>query len=81
MAKNASQLSTAKTAGSVAKAAKVGAGGASAAPTVEQRRQMIAEAAYYIAERRGFTEGCPDQDWYEAEQQIDRALGASTPRH
>ncbi len=51
------------------------------AATVEQRHRMIAEAAYYIAERRGFSAGNPEDDWYEAEIQIDRALGASPSRH
>jgi hypothetical protein len=75
MAKHASTTRTSSA------AVKVGGAIASATPTAEQRRQMIAEAAYYIAERRGFTEGDPERDWYEAEAQIDRALGASTPRH
>ena len=33
---------------------------------------MIAEAAYFRAERRGFQGGCPIQDWLEAECEIDR---------
>jgi hypothetical protein len=39
----------------------------------DQRRLMIAEAAYYIAEQRGF---CGDavQDWLLAEAQIDDRL-------
>lgn len=41
----------------------------------ETRRQMIAEAAYYIAEHRGFCGGNPDSDWIHAEQEIDRILG------
>lgn len=35
---------------------------------------MIAESAYYRAERRGFQDGKSDQDWYEAEAEIDRML-------
>lgn len=38
----------------------------------ERRRARIAEAAYYRAERRGFAPGCEEQDWYEAEAEIDR---------
>jgi hypothetical protein len=34
---------------------------------------MIAEAAYYIAEQRGFV-GDPDHDWLEAEARIDAML-------
>jgi hypothetical protein len=42
--------------------------------TPEQRQQMIAEAAYYIAEHRGFGAGNPEADWYYAENQIDQML-------
>lgn len=42
----------------------------------EQRYHMIAEAAYFHAERRGFG-GDPAQDWLEAEAEIDRILQAS----
>lgn len=35
---------------------------------------MIAEAAYYRAERRGFTPGYELRDWLEARDQIDAAL-------
>lgn len=41
----------------------------------EQRRAMIAQAAYYGAERRGFAPGAELQDWLAAEAEIDRALG------
>ena len=42
--------------------------------TQEQRRQMIAEAAYYRAEKRGFTGADPMADWLEAEAEVDRYL-------
>lgn len=42
--------------------------------TPEQRYQMIAEAAYYHAERRGFIIGDMAQDWLDAEVEIDRIL-------
>lgn len=38
----------------------------------ERRRARIAEAAYYRAERRGFAPGGEDQDWFEAEAEVDR---------
>jgi hypothetical protein len=38
---------------------------------------MIAEAAYYIAERRGFEVGHEIEDWLLAEHQIDAVLAAS----
>ncbi len=41
----------------------------------EQRRAMIAEAAYYRAERRGFEPGYEIDDWCSAERDIERALG------
>lgn len=37
-----------------------------------ERRHMIAEAAYYRAERRGFEPGLDEEDWLEAEREIDR---------
>jgi Protein of unknown function (DUF2934) len=40
----------------------------------EIRRQMIAEAAYYRAEHRGFMMGGDLDDWLEAEKEIDRRL-------
>ena len=39
-----------------------------------ERRRMIAEAAYFRAERRGFKGGDPLNDWCEAEAEIDRKL-------
>ena len=35
---------------------------------------MIAEAAYYLAEKRNFQGGDPVNDWLEAERIIDQAL-------
>jgi DUF2934 family protein len=37
----------------------------------EMRRSMIAEAAYHIAERRGFQPGHEMEDWLHAEKEID----------
>ncbi len=42
--------------------------------TNPDREHMIAEAAYYIAARRGFNGGDPVQDWIQAERQINRVL-------
>lgn len=39
-----------------------------------QRRQMIAEAAYFRAERRGFSGGDAVRDWCEAEAEVDARL-------
>jgi hypothetical protein len=42
--------------------------------TVDRRLKMIAEAAYYRAERRGFQNGDATSDWLEAEAEIDRLV-------
>lgn len=41
----------------------------------EQRRAMIAQAAYFRAEKRGFAPGAELQDWLAAEAEIDRQFG------
>jgi len=56
-----------------AAAAKSGGGNDKGAVSPEQRWKMISEAAYYLAEKRGFT-GHPADDWIEAEKQIDAQL-------
>ena len=38
------------------------------------RDQLIAEAAYYRAERRGFEPGNEMSDWFEAESEINTSL-------
>lgn len=50
----------------------------SVAPSVsaDQRRTMICEAAYYIAERRGFEAGHELDDWLLAEKQVEAVLTA-----
>jgi len=40
----------------------------------EVRVRMIAEAAYYRAELRGFEPGHDFEDWIEAEAEIDRLI-------
>jgi hypothetical protein len=40
----------------------------------ELRREMIATAAYHIAEQRGFAPGHEQDDWYRAEAAVDRQL-------
>ncbi len=41
------------------------------------RRQRIAEAAYYKAEKRGFAPGLENEDWLEAEKEIEPESGDS----
>ena len=43
-------------------------------PSPGERREMIAIAAYFLAERRGFAPGGAEADWLLAERQIDRLL-------
>jgi hypothetical protein len=40
----------------------------------EQKRRMIAEAAYFRAQKRGFANSDPVQDWLAAESEIDEQL-------
>jgi len=39
-----------------------------------ERQRLIAEAAYLMAERRGFESGDPAQDWINAEEEVNRML-------
>ncbi|WP_211163555.1 DUF2934 domain-containing protein [Azoarcus taiwanensis] len=39
-----------------------------------ERRRYVAEAAYYIAEQRGFVGGSAEEDWFAAEAEIERLL-------
>ena len=43
----------------------------------ELRRKMIAEAAYFRAQQRGFENGDPATDWIEAEDEINAELNAA----
>ncbi len=40
----------------------------------ELRRQMVAAAAYFLAERRGFEAGHDLEDWLAAEAMVDSRL-------
>lgn len=53
--------------------------GALALPS-EERHRMIALAAYFRAERRGFNPGRELDDWFEAEAKIDATLGLRQAR-
>ena len=56
-------------------------GGGEMSVTPEQRHQMIAEAAYWRAQKRSFVEGNPENDWYEAEEEISQLLFQSDKSH
>jgi hypothetical protein len=69
-------------------AAETGAGAAAGPapvtkPSPEERQRMIAEAAYFRAERRGFAAGGELDDWLRAEAEIDRMIeqGGTRSKH
>jgi hypothetical protein len=45
----------------------------------EERRRLIAETAYFIAERRGFSAGSELEDWLQAEAEVRCRLGEAGP--
>jgi hypothetical protein len=47
----------------------------------EDRLDMIAEAAYYRAEKRGFEPGHEVQDWLEAEMAVDATIKRGDQPH
>jgi hypothetical protein len=42
----------------------------------DEWHDMVATAAYYRAEARGFENGSADEDWFEAEAELRERLGA-----
>ena len=75
---------TSKPGGRVAVAAKRPAKSApeickAGAPSIgaEERERLIARAAYFRAEKRGFAPGCELQDWIEAEAEVLRLIGGA----
>lgn len=55
--------------------AETAAASPAGAPGQEERWQMVARAAYYLAEQRGFAPGGELDDWFSAEAEIAQALG------
>lgn len=47
----------------------------------EQRAALIAEAAYFLAEKRGFEPGHDTEDWLRAESEVDARLLQQSPAH
>ncbi len=43
--------------------------------SAQERDRLIAQAAYFRAEKRGFVPGCELQDWIEAEAEVLRLIG------
>jgi len=44
------------------------------------REALIAEAAYFRAQRRGFAPGHEEEDWLAAEAEVDRRIKGGTLR-
>ena len=49
--------------------------GATAGIGAQERQMLIARAAYFRAEKRGFAPGCELEDWIEAEAEVLRLIG------
>lgn len=43
----------------------------------EEWRDMVATAAFFRAEARGFAEGAAEEDWYEAEAELRERFSAA----
>jgi len=44
---------------------------------MQERERLVAQAAYFRAEKRGFAPGCELQDWIEAEAEVLRLIGGA----
>jgi hypothetical protein len=42
----------------------------------DERGRYVAEAAYFIAEQRGFVGGSAEEDWFAAEAEIERLFAS-----
>lgn len=49
--------------------------GSGPALSAQERERLVARAAYFRAEKRGFAPGCELQDWIEAEAEVLRLIG------
>lgn len=45
--------------------------------SAEERQRLVARAAYFRAEKRGFAPGYALQDWIEAEAEVLRLIGSA----
>ncbi len=50
------------------------------ATTPEERHRLIAQKAYHLAERRGFTPGSELDDWLKAEAEVDSTVRKRSDR-
>jgi hypothetical protein len=49
-------------------------------PSEKELQEMIAQAAYYRAEKRGFAGGAEAEDWLQAEAEVLAKMRAQQPR-
>jgi hypothetical protein len=70
----ATKKTTAKTATKKTAAKRTPPAGILLPVSHEERWRMVAEAAYYIAQRRGFVGGDANADWVAAEAEVDAKL-------
>jgi hypothetical protein len=47
--------------------------------SADERWRMIAQAAYFLANERGFDGGDPLSDWLAAEKRVDAMLSQQNP--
>lgn len=59
------------------KAPGAGRSNSSTGISPEELRQMVANVAYFRAERRGFAAGHELEDWLEAEAEVRRQFGGA----
>lgn len=52
---------------------------AAAQAQADKRAAMIAEAAYFVAERRNFQPGDEVSDWLAAEREVESSLNSAKP--
>lgn len=43
----------------------------------KSRQEMVAEAAYFLAEKRGFAPGDEHRDWIEAERMVRKLISGA----
>jgi len=76
LAKTPSQAATPEPAATASPVAAAGDAANGAIPSEAELMEMISEAAYYRAEKRGFSPGLEADDWVQAEAEVMARLQA-----
>jgi len=76
LAKTPSQSAQAEPAATASPVAAAGDAANGAIPSEAELMEMISEAAYYRAEKRGFSPGLEADDWVQAEAEVMARLQA-----